>query len=81
MKTTIDIPDPVLNEARKIAAREGITVKALVEQGLRRILAEKKRPSQFRLRRASFRGEGLNPELESANWDRIRDMAYEGRGG
>jgi hypothetical protein len=81
MKTTIDIPDPVLDEARKLAEREGTTVKALVELGLRRVLADKRSGAEFRLRDASFKGKGLRPELENASWDRLRELAYEGRGG
>jgi hypothetical protein len=81
MKTTLDIPDPLLREAREIAARERTTLRSLVEQGLRRILAEKKRKPRFRLRDASFKGRGLNPELRDAGWERLRDLAYEGRGG
>ena len=81
MKTTIDIPDPLLSEARRIAARDGITVRALVEQGLRRVLEEKRRTGTFRLEKASFRGDGLQPELQSATWEQIRQLAYEGRGG
>jgi hypothetical protein len=81
MKTTIDIADAVLNEARKLAAKEGLTVKALVELGLRRVIAEKKRTGGFRLRQASFRGDGLQPGVKNAGWERIRDLAYGGRGG
>jgi putative antitoxin of VapBC-like toxin-antitoxin system len=81
MKTTFDIPDPLLREARQLAARERTTLRALVEQGLRRIVAEKKRKPTFRLRKASFKGRGLGPELADAGWDRLRDIAYEGRGG
>ena len=81
MKTTIDIPDPVLDEIRKLALREGTSVKALVELGLRRILAEKKRDAAFRLPDGSFDGRGLQPGLKDASWDRLRDLAYEGRGG
>ena len=81
MKTTLDISDPLLREARKIAARERTTLRALVEQGLRRVLAEKARKPAFRLRKASFKGRGLRPELADAGWDRLRDLAYEGRGG
>lgn len=80
MKTTIDIPDPILDEARKLAERDGTTVKALVELGLRKVLAEKRRDT-FKLRNASFKGKGLQPEVEGASWDKIRSMAYEGRGG
>jgi predicted DNA-binding ribbon-helix-helix protein len=81
MKTTIDIPDPVLDEARKLAEREGTTVKALVERGLRRVLTDDRKRSAFTLRKASFKGKGLRPELENASWDRLRELAYEGRGG
>jgi Bacterial antitoxin of type II TA system, VapB len=81
MKTTIDISDPLLREARKVAAREGTTLRSLVEQGLRRVVAEKKRRPVFRLRKARFKGRGLREELRDAGWERLRDLAYEGRGG
>ncbi len=81
MKTTVEIPDSLLEEARKLAAREGTTVRALVEQGLRRVLAERRRPSGFQLRKATFKGDGLQPGVAGASWERLRDMAYGGRGG
>ena len=81
MKTTLDIPDPLLREARKIAVREGTTLRALVEQGLRKIIADRKAARRFRLRNASFGGKGLVEELRDADWNTIRDLAYEGRGG
>jgi hypothetical protein len=77
MKTTLDIADPLLREAKQLAAREGTTLRALVEQGLRRVVAEKKPKRGFRLRKATFKGRGLRPELADAGWDRIRDLAYE----
>jgi hypothetical protein len=80
MKTTIDIPEALLDEARKVASRDGVTVKALVEQGLRRVLAERKRKRAFRLRKATFKGNGLQPGVEESSWARIRELAYEGRG-
>lgn len=82
MKTTIDISDALLEEARKLAAREGTTVKALVEQGLRRVVSERRRGGgAFRLRKATFKGNGLQPGADGADWERIRTLAYEGRGG
>jgi len=81
MKTTIDISDPLLREAQKIAARDRTTLRALVEQGLRKIIAERKAARPFRLRKVTFKGQGLVPELRDADWDKIRDLAYEGRGG
>lgn len=82
MKTTIDIAQSLLSAAKRAAAREDTTVRALVEEGLRRALAERqtKAGEPFRLRRASFAGEGLRPELAEGGWDRLRDLSYEGRG-
>jgi len=70
-----------LEEAKKLAAREGTTVRALIEQGLRQIITARKRPGVFRLRKATFKGQGLQPGVSTATWDQIRDLAYEGRGG
>jgi hypothetical protein len=81
MKTTLELSDALLRDARKVAEREGTTLRALVEQGLRQVVAEKKRKPTFRLRKASFKGDGLRPELQDAGWDRLRDLVYEGRGG
>jgi hypothetical protein len=80
MKTTVEIPDPILTQARKVAAREGTTVRALIEEGLRKVLGERSREGTFRLRKATFRGKGLQPGLREGDWERIRDAAYEGRG-
>jgi len=82
MKTTIDLADPLLDEARALAQRDGTTLRALVEQGLRLVIAQhRRRTAPFRLRDASFAGNGLRPEIEGASWDRLRELAYEGRGG
>lgn len=80
MKTTLDISDPLLAEAKKLAARENTTLRALIEQGLRQVVAERKRRGAFRLRKASFKGRGLRPELGEAGWERLRELAYAGRG-
>jgi hypothetical protein len=80
MKTTVEIPDTLLDEARRVASREGRTVRALVEEGLRKVLAERKRSAAFRLRRASFKGDGLQPEVAGVSWERIRELTYERHG-
>lgn len=80
MKTTIEIADPLLEQARRLARRQRTTVRALVEQGLRRVLRDQARDAPFKLRKASFKGRGLQAPLRDAGWDRIREMAYEGRG-
>jgi mRNA-degrading endonuclease RelE of RelBE toxin-antitoxin system len=81
MKTTIQIPDSLLKEVRKLAHEEHTTLKSLMEEGLRRIVSERQRRSRFKLRKATFKGKGLQPHLAGATWDQIRDISYEGRGG
>ena len=81
MKTTIQIPDSLLEAAREVAHRERTTLKALVEEGLRRIVSERRRRGEFRLRKATFNGKGLQPDVAGASWEQIRELSYEGRGG
>jgi len=80
MKTTIDIPDPLLREVRKVARRENTTLRALVERGLRQVVAEKAERKPFRLRDASFDGRGLRRELGEGGWDRLNHLVYHLRG-
>ena len=55
MKTSLDIADPLFAEAKRIAARDGETLRSLVEQGLRQVLAERSRQARpFKLRESSF---------------------------
>ncbi|HEX9637139.1 MAG TPA: type II toxin-antitoxin system VapB family antitoxin [Acidobacteriota bacterium] len=80
MKTTIEIADPLLREAHSVAKREGTTLRALVEAGLREQLKSRGQGHPFKLRLVTFRGDGLHPRAEEAGWDGIRDLIYEGRG-
>jgi hypothetical protein len=81
MKTTIDIADAILDEARVIAARDGVTVRSLVEEGLREVLARRRRRARFRLRDASFKGKGVQPGVDLNDWAAIASTIYGGRGG
>ena len=81
MKTTIDISDSLLQEAKKLSAQRKITLRSLVEQGLREIISRQKSDQKFKLRKASFKGNGLQDEFRGESWQKIRTAAYEGRGG
>ena len=80
MKTTVEIPDALLDAARALAAKEKTTVKSLIIEGLRRLLRERGEATPFRLRDASFQGQGLQPHMADGTWERILDVTYEGRG-
>lgn len=77
MKTTVEIADPLLDEVKSIAAREGATFRDLVEEGLRAIVQSRtpKSGKPFRLRDGSFKGgRGLQPGVR---WSDLASLAYD----
>lgn len=80
MKTTVELSDDLLRQAKRIAHKDRTTVKALVEQGLRMVVSSRKRGGGFTLRNASFRGDGLVAGRSLQDWAAIRDLAYSERG-
>ena len=76
MKTTIEISDTLFARSRKLAQREGKTLRALVEEGLLLTLQSRgaKPESSFDL--PVFGEGGLREEFQSAGWDVIRDTLY-----
>jgi hypothetical protein len=58
MKTTIELSDALFNSAKQRAQQSQTTLRALVEEGLRRVLSDsqaKVKPA-FKLKNASVRG-------------------------
>lgn len=80
MKTTVELPDALLREAKRVALRERTTVRALIERGLRSVVGSRARAGRFALRRASFRGDGLVAGHSPRDWESIRDLLYPERG-
>lgn len=81
MKTTVEISDALLDEARKVAARDGTSVRTLIEKGLRHVVSASKPRRAFRLRKAGFKGRGLSADAKGLDWQHLRELAYDGRGG
>ena len=71
MRTTVNIDNELLTQARQRAAREGRTVSAFIEDALRSYLAKVKARAAPSRREPviTFRGNGLRPgvTLESAS--------------
>ena len=81
MRTTLELPDSLVREARRLAAARGVPFRAVVEEALRLLLKEdRKEGGEFRLKDRSFQGDGWVEGLEHSDWSRIRALAYEGRG-
>jgi hypothetical protein len=68
-RTTVRLPEDLLNRARRKAAAEGRTLTSLIEDGLRLIVSEsRKAPKSKRvLPRVSKAGGGLMPGIELNN--------------
>jgi predicted transcriptional regulator len=79
MKTTIEIADDLFARAQQIARKEKTTFRALAEQGLRLVLRQKQAQPKTRKWKPVTRGGGLNPEFRDWNWEKVRDLIYEGR--
>lgn len=81
MKTTIDIADPLLERAKAEAAARSISLRALIEEQLRRLFEEQERaPGRFVLKPLPVRGGGFQPGVDASDWSAVRDEIYRGRG-
>ena len=79
MKTTIELPDALLREAKAFAAERGIPLREVVQRGIESVVhGRPRRDRPFRLNTIVTDGEGLQIE---GSWSEIRSMIYEGRGG
>ena len=81
MKTTIELSDDLAARAKEYAARRGITLRAVIEEGIRTTLQEKLKKPGFKLQDLRVKGQGLQPEFQDKSWLDIQVAAYEGRGG
>jgi hypothetical protein len=76
MKTTIEIRDDLLVRAKRFAKRSGRPLRAVVEDGLRRVLADAPRGPAYELPDRSVGEPGQNDPLEAFSWHELRDEIY-----
>ena len=80
MKVTVDIADSVLKQAKLVAAREGVTLRSLVEEGLRRVIDARAETTSFKLRDVRYGSGGGAPGVDPDDWMSIKDRVR-GAGG
>lgn len=80
MKTTVDISDPLLRRAKRLAAQRGTTLKVIIEGALRDALAKVPAEPVAPIKTHVVHGAGLQPGLSWDDFGAITDVAYEGRG-
>lgn len=77
MKTTIEIADALLSEAREVARREDSTLRALVEEGLRATLGSR----STRVEAEPFRMITFGDASDRWDPERVRRAVDEARAG
>jgi len=78
MKTTVEIHDALLERARQRAKATGQPLRAIIEDGLRELLAKPLPEKKYKMRNLSYGDpNGPNP-LEKYPCDDLSDILYEG---
>ena len=76
MKTTIDIQDALLERAKRHAKRMRRPLRAIVEEGLRRVLSDRSSAAAYSLPDASVGDPDAADPLEALSWQDLRAEVY-----
>ena len=76
MKTTVEIADGLLARAKRHAKKTRRPVRALIEEGLRRVLDEADAVKSYRLPDRSVGRAGDADPLEALSWGELRNEIY-----
>jgi hypothetical protein len=76
VKTTLDIHDALLLRAKRLSRRTGRPLRALVEDGLRRVLDSQPRQPVYQLPDRSVGDPAARNPLEQLSWQDLRDEIY-----
>lgn len=76
MKTTVELSDALLAEAKAQAQVHHTTLRALMEEGLQHVLERMRTPRAFVLQDGSVAGEGLQKGQEDLSWNQVLEMTY-----
>ncbi|MCY4257299.1 MAG: hypothetical protein OXE04_03305 [bacterium] len=77
MKTTIDIHDVLLEQAKHHAKETGQTLQAVMEDGLREVLCKPKPTKPYKLEDCRVGNPNEPNPLADYTWDELRDIIYE----
>jgi hypothetical protein len=76
VKTTLDIQDALLDRAKRHAKRVHRPLRAIVEEGLRRVLADSSARGSYVLPDASVGDADAPDPLEALSWQDLRAEMY-----
>jgi hypothetical protein len=81
MRTTVEISESLLKRVRRVMKKRRVTLRALVEEGLERVVRDDSPAGGFRLRDARFGGEtGFAPGAGPDDIARVLREMNEPRG-
>jgi hypothetical protein len=81
MRTTLDLDDHLLREAKQLAAERGTTLTAVMEDALRIVVRRVEKPEPRKRRKLptfGVPGEGFMPGVDVSNNAALRDLMDEG---
>jgi hypothetical protein len=82
VRTSFDLPDSLLAEAKRLANKRKVPLRELIEEGLRMVLAQQRKSAQpFRIKDCSYGSLGLVEGLSWGDWDRMLELTYGDRQG
>ena len=76
MKTTLDIHDQLLSRAKHHAKSTGRPLRAVVEDGLRRVLSDVPRSRAYVLPDLRVGDPHADDPLEQYSWPELRELIY-----
>ena len=82
MKTSIEIADSLFKKVKSLAQTRKVSVRALVEEGLRLLLNQAEARPDVKPKLLTFGGDGFHDEFrqQGLSWDLLRDEIYRGHG-
>jgi hypothetical protein len=80
MRTSVEIPDPLLRQAKRAARERGTTVRQLLLEGLRSVLGREQHARRHRVKDLSFGEGGLAGGLSWSDAERLDALVYGDRG-
>lgn len=76
MKTTLNINDDLLIQAKRFAKRHGQPLRAVVEESLQRTLSQARQQTSYELPDLSFGDVNAGDPLELLSWQELSNEIY-----
>jgi hypothetical protein len=76
MRTSVDVPDPLLRRAKKLARDRRTTLRQLLVDGLRSMVERETSTGKHRMKDCSFGEGGLVDGLSWSDAERIEELVY-----